>query len=344
MRVREIADILGGELLGDPELDILGVAGVEEARKGDVTFAQDRKNLELALQGDASCIILTEPEPGVRKAQIKVPNPLYAFAVMLGHFHKPDHGPEGVSDRAFLAKGVSLGEGVSVHPMAYVSEGASIGRGTVLYPGVFIGHGASIGEECVLYPNVVVMDGVRVGNRVLLHPGVVLGADGFGYVPHGGRHFKIPQVGGVTLEDDVEIGANTAIDRATTGTTVIGRGTKIDNLVQVGHNVSVGHDAVLVAQVGIGGSTTIGNHVMMGGQAAVSDHGAVDDGTALAARAGVMGHLKKGVYAGAPAMPRRDFFRCTSLFARLPELNKRLSRLEEHLKVTEEGRKHDDGR
>jgi len=335
MRLGEIADLLGGELSGDPDIEICGVSGVNDAREGDITFAADDKNLRLALKSGASCIMLREPDPAAGKAQIKVEDPLYAFALLLGRFHPEDHGPSGISSEAHVAEGVSFGKDVTVHPLACISEGTSIGDGTVVYPGVFIGRGVAIGKNCIIYPNVVIREWTRIGDRVILHPGVVLGADGFGYVLHGGRHFKIPQAGRVVIEDDVEIGANSTVDRATTGETVIGKGTKIDNLVQIAHNVKVGENSVIVAQVGVGGSTEIGSYVMIGGQVAISDHASVEDGTALAARTGVMGHLKKGVYAGAPAMPHRDFFRSCSIFAKLPELQKRVQELER--KLSEKG-------
>lgn len=335
MKLGEIAEFLGGELTGDPDIEISGVSGVNDAVEGDITFATDEKNLKLAINSGAYCIMLKESDPALRKAQIKVDDPLYAFALLLGHFNPGDHGPLGVSGEAHVAKGASFGVDVTVHPLACISEGASIGDGTVIYPGVFIGRGVTVGKKCIIYPNVVIREGTLVGDRVILHPGVVIGADGFGYVLHGGRHFKIPQVGGVVIEDEVEIGANSTVDRATTGATVIGKGTKIDNLVQLAHNVKVGENSVIVAQVGVGGSTEIGSYVMIGGQVAISDHASVEDGTALAARTGVMGHLKKGVYAGAPAMPHRDFFRSCSIFAKLPELQKRVQELER--KLSEKG-------
>jgi UDP-3-O-[3-hydroxymyristoyl] glucosamine N-acyltransferase len=342
MKLKEIAELVEGEIAGNPELEISGVAGVEEAEEGDITLALDKKKLAKALGGKASCIMVSEPAPDTQKAQLIVNNPLYAFAILLGHFHKPEHGPVGVSRQAFVAEGVSIGEDAFVHPNAYVSEGVTLGRGTIICPGTFIGKGVSIGEECILYPNVVVREGVSVGNRVIIHPGAVVGADGFGYVPHEGRHFKIPQVGGVIIEDDVEIGAGTTIDRATTGNTVIGRGTKIDNLVQVGHNVRIGENCIIVALCGIGGSSRIGNNVVMGGQCGIADHAVIEDGTTLAARSGVMGLQKKGVFAGGPAIPFKDWLKSKGVFARLPELQKRVKELER--RIDEIGGKKEEGK
>ena len=182
----------------------------------------------------------------------------------------------GISNLAHIGKNVTLGDDVSIWPFVTLDDGVSIGRDTRLYSGVFVGRGSIIGEECVMYPNVTVREGVTIGNRVIIHPGAVIGSDGFGYIQHGGRHHKIPQIGTVVIEDDVELGANVTVDRATFGKTIIRRGTKVDNLVQIAHNVEIGEHNIIVAQVGVAGSSTTGHHVMIGGQAGVADH--VDDG------------------------------------------------------------------
>jgi len=335
MKLRDVARLLGGELRGDAELEITGVAGIEDAVEGQISFVADKKSLEQAAESRASCFMVGDFVPGLGVPQIKVKNPHYSFAVLLEHFHGERRPAAGVHRLAFVAGDASLAPEVSVGAFAYVSEGASVGARTVLHPGVFVGEGSRLGEDCVIYPNVVIRDGVSIGDRVIIHPGAVIGSDGFGYVLHEGRHHKIPQVGGVVIGDDVEIGACTAIDRATTGNTVIGRGTKIDNLVQIAHNVKIGENSILVSQVGVAGSCNIGNYVVMGGQAGLADHINIDDGVILAARSGVMNDLKKGVYAGAPAVPRREFMRVISYFLKLPELNDRIRELEERLGNTE---------
>jgi UDP-3-O-[3-hydroxymyristoyl] glucosamine N-acyltransferase len=227
------------------------------------------------------------------------------------------------------------GKEVSIHPFAYISDNVTIGRDTIIYPGVFIGEGTVIGDGCTIYANVTIREKVTVGNRVIIHSGSVIGSDGFGYVWEEGRHYKIPQVGGVIIGEDVEIGANVTIDRATTGNTIIGRGTKIDNLVQIAHNVTIGERSIIVAQVGIAGSSEIGNFVTLAGQVGIPDHVKIADGCIIGAQAGVMGNLSKGIYLGSPAMPHRDWLRSTALFSKLPELNRRIKELEEKVLTLE---------
>ncbi|GAB4387310.1 MAG: UDP-3-O-(3-hydroxymyristoyl)glucosamine N-acyltransferase [Thermodesulfovibrionales bacterium] len=335
MKLREIAELLKGEVVGDPETEITGVAGAEDAGPGDITFAASKKHLALAGGGGAACVMVKEPVEGMGKAQLRVADPHYAFAVLLERFYPRPRKPGGVSPLAFVSESATLGAGVTVEAFAYVSDRASVGEGTAIGPGVFIGEAASLGRDCLIYPNVVVREKVAIGDRVIIHPGAVIGSDGFGYVQKEGRHHKIPQVGGVRVGNDVEIGANVTIDRATTGVTVIGDGTKIDNLVQIAHNVVVGRAAIIVAQAGVAGSTEIGDMVMIGGQVGVADHSKLAPGTMIGAQSGVMGEVARGVYSGSPAIPHRDWLRASSVFAKLPELQRRIKALEEKLEETE---------
>jgi UDP-3-O-[3-hydroxymyristoyl] glucosamine N-acyltransferase len=205
-----------------------------------------------------------------------------------------------------------------------------------LFPGVFIGQDSTVGDDSVLYPNVVVRERCTIGARVIIHSGTVIGSDGFGYVQHEGRHHKIPQLGGVIIEDDVELGANVTVDRATFGQTVIKRGTKVDNLVQIAHNVTVGEDNILVAQVGIAGSTTLGRHVMVGGQAGLADHIRIGDQVMIAARAGVTRNLEPNqIVSGAPAMAHETFIKAQAVISRLPELRQKVRELEERIRLLE---------
>lgn len=341
MKLRDVAQLLGGELKGEPELEIKGVAGLDDAGEGCISFVADKKSLQQASESRASCFIVGDFMPGLDAPQIKVKNPQYAFARLLGHFHEAERPPAGVHRLAFVSDGASVSPDASVGAFACVLGGAAVGARTVIYPGAFVGEGSRLGEDCVIYPNVVIREGVTIGDRVIVHPGAVIGADGFGYVFNEGRHYKIPQVGGVVIGDDVEIGACTTIDRATTGNTVIGKGTKIDNLVQIAHNVKIGENSILVSQVGVAGSCNIGSYVVLGGQVGLADHLNIDDGVMLAARSGVMHDLKKGVYAGAPAVPRREFMRAISFFYKLPELNDRIKELEEKLDNIERSRGDD---
>lgn len=341
MKVADLAKLLGGELRGEPDREIVGAAGLEDAGEGHASFVADKKGLPLAAKSRASCFIVGEFMEGLDAPQIRVENPQLGFARLLGLLYEAKRPPAGVHELAFVAEGAEVSPDASVGAFAYISAGVAVGAGTAVYPGVFVGEGTTIGRDCLLYPNVVVREGVKIGDRVTIHPCAVIGADGFGYFQHKGMHAKMPQVGGVVIGDDVEIGACTTIDRATTGNTVIGRGTKIDNLVQVAHNVRIGEHSIVVSQAGIAGSCRIGTGVMIGGQVGLADHLTIDDGVVLAARSGVMNDLKKGVYAGAPAVPRRDFMRATSYFFKLPELAAKIKALEEKLANIERSRGDD---
>lgn len=331
MKLTEIAEFLGGEISGDAGLDISGVAGIEEATRKDITFLADKKHLPRLQGSNASCVMVSDflaDAPG-GMAQLKVQNPYLCFARLLGLFYEKPAKPMGVSPMAFVSEHATLESDISVHPFASICQGASIGRGSVVGHCAFIGENTRIGQQCVIYPNVVIREGVTVGDRVIIHAGAVIGADGFGYVSDGGVHHKIPQVGGVLIGDDVEVGANAAIDRATIGNTVLGNGCKIDNLVHIAHNVKIGQGTVLAALVGIAGSSTLGKYVSMGGMSGVADHCTVQDGTMIGGQSGAIGSVKKGIYAGMPLMPHRAWLKASALFARLPELFKRLRRLED---------------
>lgn len=330
MKLHDIAALIQGEIAGDGSVEITGVAGVSDVRAGEITFLASPKHARALQESKAAAVLVTMPVDGLEIPQVVVRNPQYAFARLLGHFYAPVHPQEGVSEKAWIGGTATIAGGVSISPFACVAEGARIGARTILYPGVYVGAEAIVGEDCILYPNVTIRERCVIGNRVILHAGAVIGADGFGYVYAEGQHRKIPQVGVVIIEDDVEIGANTAIDRATTGKTIIGAGTKIDNLVQIGHNVKVGRQAILVSQVGIGGSSDIGDGAILGGQAGIADHATIEAGSMLGAKTGVMpGLLSKGIYSGTPALPHRDWLRSQAVYAQLPELKKRIQELEQ---------------
>jgi UDP-3-O-[3-hydroxymyristoyl] glucosamine N-acyltransferase len=340
VKLEELASLVDGEIFGDHNLEITGVSGISEAGEGDITFIAAKRFIKELSQCRASCIIVKEPIEGLGITQLKVSNPYFAFAKLLGHFYVKPLRPLGINKDAFVSDKAQIGEDVSVFPYAYISDGVSIGKGSVIYPYVCIGENSSVGAECILYPNVTLREGVTIGNRVIIHAGSVIGSDGFGYVFEEGRYHKIPQVGGVIIEDDVEIGSNSVVDRATTGNTIIGKGTKIDNLVQIGHNVKIGDNAVLVGQVGIGGSSEIGDFVTLGGQAGVADHTKIASGTMIGAQSGVMGNVTKGAYSGSFAIPHRDWLKAQAVFAKLPELQKKIRELEEKIKELERrGRK-----
>ncbi|MGD0883871.1 MAG: UDP-3-O-(3-hydroxymyristoyl)glucosamine N-acyltransferase [Thermodesulfovibrionales bacterium] len=340
MKLGEIAAMLKAEVNGDPDIEIQGAASVQDAKAGDITFLADLRFTKQCAQSNVSSVVVKDFIPELQKPQIRVKNPLYAFAQLLELFMvKPSPFP-GISEMAFVSDQAVIGRDVSICPFAYISDGVVIGEKTIIYPGVFVGSGTTIGHGCTLYPNVTIREKVKIGSKVIIHSGSVIGSDGFGYVFEGGRHYKIPQVGGVIVGDDVEIGANVTIDRATTNDTIIGNGTKIDNLVQIAHNVRIGENSIVVAQVGIGGSSEIGNLVVLGGQVGIPDHVRISDGTMVGAQSGVLGNLTKGVYSGSPAIAHRDWLKASALFARLPELHKKIRELEEKLNRLE-GRYND---
>jgi UDP-3-O-[3-hydroxymyristoyl] glucosamine N-acyltransferase len=337
MNVKEFAQSVNGEIIGDPEQEITGVSGIREAKEGDITFISSAQYIKHLAGSKASCVIVKDVIPDLPIPQVKVKNPHYAFAKAIEYFYPKPLPAAGISSRAFVAETASIGTDVSIYPFAYVSANAVIGDGTVLMPGTFIGEHTRIGRKCLLYPNVTIREGVVLGDRVTVHSGTVIGSDGFGYVFEQGEHYKIPQVGSVIIEDDVEIGSNVSIDRATIGSTIIHKGTKIDNLVQIAHNVTIGEKSLIVAQVGIAGSTEIGDFVVLGGQAGIADHTTIESGTMVASQSGIKGHIAKGVYAGSPAIPHATWLRAQALYGRLPEMHKKLRELEAKIDKMEKG-------
>ncbi|MCL0042314.1 UDP-3-O-(3-hydroxymyristoyl)glucosamine N-acyltransferase [Thermodesulfovibrionales bacterium] len=331
MKLREIAEIINGEIAGDEEVEIAGVSGISDAKERDITYLASTKWLKRLKDSKASAVIVKESVAGIEKPQIKTKNPHYAFAKLLSFFYTKTSRHKGISEKAFISDNVIIGQNATIYPFAYIASGVKIGSETVIYPGVFIGENSIIGNDCLIYPNVTIREDITIGNRVIIHAGAVIGSDGFGYVFEDGIHHKIPQVGTVKVEDSVEIGANATIDRATTGNTLIGRGTKIDNLVQIGHNVNLGQNIILTAQVGVGGSSEIGDNVAIGGQAGVSDNVTIESGAMIGGKAGVIGNVSRGIYSGCPLMPHREWLRSSALFLKLPELNKKIRELEERI-------------
>jgi UDP-3-O-[3-hydroxymyristoyl] glucosamine N-acyltransferase len=337
MNINEFAKIVNGEVIGDPEKVITGVSGVREANEGDITFIGSSQYLKYLIDTKASCVIVKDAIPDLSIPQIRVMNPYYGFARAIECFYPKASHPSTISSEASIAESASIGDNVSIYPFAVISGHSSIGDNSVIMPGVFIGENTKIGRDCLIYPNVTIREGITLGDRVIIHSGAVIGSDGYGYVYEKGEHYKIPQVGGVIIEDDVEIGSNVSIDRATLGNTVIKKGAKIDNLCQIAHNVSIGEKSLIIAQVAIGGSAEIGDFVIIGGQAAVADHSTVEAGTMVAAQSGLKGDIAKGVYSGSPAIPHATWLRAQALFSRLPEMNKRIRELENKISRLEKG-------
>jgi UDP-3-O-[3-hydroxymyristoyl] glucosamine N-acyltransferase len=328
MRLTELAKKVGGELAGRGDIDIRGVAGIGEAQDGDITFVTDEKRLQDLAACRASAVIVPHGAPELSIPSIAVKNPRYAFAQMLQIFHERPYAPGGVSERAVIGKDVVLGAGPTIHPFAVVADGAKIGNKVTLYPGVFVGAGSCIGDDTIIYPNVSIREGVTIGSRVIIHSGTVIGSDGFGFVTEGGIHHKILQIGGVIIDDDVEIGANCTIDRAALGMTRIKKGAKLDNMVHVAHNVTIGEHCLLAAQVGIAGSSTLGNYAVFGGQAGIADHTTVGNRVMVGGGSGVTRNMDAGmVVAGFPAIPLREWLKAQVVFPKLPELKKLVAQL-----------------
>ena len=323
----------GGELVGDPKLKITGAASLAEATSEEISFFGNRKYIPLLRKTRAAAVLvpLDFGEP-LAAAQVRVSDPTKAFEqVMLKFAPKPITFAPGIHPSAIVGSGVRLGEGVSVQPHAVIEDGCRIGDNTIVGAGSYIGHETLIGSACVIYPLVTIRERSRIGSRVIIHSGAVIGADGFGFEMVDGRQEKIQQVGIVQIDDDVEIGANTTIDRARFGRTWIQEGAKIDNLVQVAHNVVIGKNTVIAAQTGIAGSVRIGQRVLIGGQAGIIGHIEIGDGAAIGAQSGISKSIPDGVWFGSPAVPLAEahrqiawIHRLGKLFARVKEIEKKL--------------------
>jgi UDP-3-O-[3-hydroxymyristoyl] glucosamine N-acyltransferase len=330
--LKEIAERVSGKISGDDEARITGINSLEKAGEGEISFFTGARYREQVAKTRASALLVPHRLESFSGPQVIVAKPSLAYAEVAALFAPPVPRHSGVSDRAYLAESALLGRNVSVYPFAHVGENAQIGDEVILFPGVFVGNRAKVGHRTILFPNVTVMHDCVIGNDVVIHPGCVIGADGFGFVREGSRNVKIPQLGVVQIDDHVEIGANSCIDRAALGKTWIRSGVKTDNLVQIAHNVVIGEDTVIVAQAAIGGSAQVGRQVVIGGQAAVGDHLHIADGVMIGSQAGVPKSIPRGeVVSGTPAMPHRLWLKTSSLITRLPEFFARLRDLEKKL-------------
>jgi UDP-3-O-[3-hydroxymyristoyl] glucosamine N-acyltransferase len=337
LRLSDLAAQLDCRLDGDGTIEITGATGLEYAGPGQITFFGNPK-LKAQLDATrASAVIVPNEAPAIPQAALRSPHPYLTFARALTIFHPRPRPAPGVSPHALIDEGVVLGEGVSIGPFVTIARGARIGARTIIAAHVSIGAETVIGEDCDIRAHVSICHRVTLGQRVIVYEGVVIGSDGFGYAPTpDGHYFKIPQVGTVVVEDDVEIGANSTIDRASLGETRIGAGTKIDNLVQIAHSCFVGRDVILSAQVGLAGSTTIEDRVTLAGQVGVAGHLTIGKGAIVTAQSGVPNSIPAGaIYSGYPSIDNRDWRKASVLFARLPELRKQIMHLEERLAALE---------
>lgn len=335
--LKEIADFVEGEVIGDKNTVITGVAGIKEAREGDITFLANAKYFSLIDKSRASAIVTSREVTGILKPVIRTENPSLAFAkiISLAAPNEATH-PKGIHPSAVIGKNVSLGKDVAIGPYAVIEDNVSIGDKSVIYPGSFIGHHTKIGNDTLVYPNVSIRERIIIGSRVIIHSGTVIGSDGFGFATIKGLHHKIPQIGIVEIGDDVEIGANVTIDRARFDKTVIGRGTKIDNLVQIAHNVVIGENSIIVAQAGISGSTIIGNNVTLAGQSGLVGHITVGDGAVVAAQGGVTKSVPPNtIVSGYPARPHEKAKRVNACVQNLPKLYELVSQLRKKIEELE---------
>jgi UDP-3-O-[3-hydroxymyristoyl] glucosamine N-acyltransferase len=333
MQLKELAEKLNCRLVGDGEIEVRHLAPLYEAREGDLVFLMNTRDLPKLEASKASAVIVRDGSPPCSKPALLANDPYLAFVRALRLFYTPDDPPSGVHPSSIVHEGVHLAEDVAIGPLSVVEAGVTIGRGSVVGAQVYIGKGSRIGADCRFYPQVMIREGAEIGDRVIIHSGTVIGSDGFGYLRDGqGIRIKVPQVGRVIIEDDVEIGASVAIDRATIGATRIKCGTKVDNLVQIAHNVVVGADTVIAALSGIAGSVTIGDRVTLAGQVGIVDHVEIGDDATVGAQAGVAKSLPPGsVVLGSPAVPHLAFKRNVAAVSRLPYILKTLKRIEARL-------------
>ena len=335
--LKELADHLDGTVIGDENVLINGIASLDDAREGQITFLANPKYAAKVATTGASAVVLPPGAERHGRNAIEVKNPYLAFAKLLTLFYVHRPKARGVMTGAFLGANVVMGEEVTISPGAYVADGVKLGHRVFIHPGVVIYAGVEVGDDVTIHANVTVRERCRIGSRVIIHSGAVIGSDGFGYAPDGKGWYKIPQIGIVVLEDDVEIGANTAIDRAALEVTLIRRGTKIDNLVQIAHNCQIGENCMIVSQVGISGSAKLGEHVTLGGQVGVAGHLEIGAFTMVGAKSGVPGNLPaNAIFSGIPTMPHRDWLRSMGTIPKIPEMRKTLSTLEKRVRELEE--------
>ena len=330
--LRELAELVGGTVSGDDSIEITRLATIETAGPGEITFLGNPKYLGYLEKCQASAVIIP---PGIKAegmALLVCDNPYLAIAKVQTHFHVRRPEPQGVMPGASVHPDARLGAEITIHPGCVIGAGVSVGDGTILYPGVILYDDVVVGRDCTLHAHSVVRERCRLGDRVVLQPSSVVGSDGFGYAPDGERYYPIPQVGIVVLEDDVELGSNSSVDRAAMGETRIGRGTKIDNQVQVAHNVVMGENCILVSGTGIAGSAKVGKHCTFGGQSGVAGHLKVGDNTTVGARGAVMSdYAGGGVITGTPAIPHKEWLKASKVFEKLPEMRREVNRLKKEL-------------
>lgn len=333
---KQIAELLQGRVEGNENVTVNTFAKIEEGKKGALSFLSNTKYTHYIYTTESSIVLVDEniefTEP-VKATLIRVKNAYESVARLLQIYESMTKRKTGIDPLAYISPEATIGENCYIAPFAYIGDGAVIGNNCQIYPHAVIGENAKIGDDCILYPNTTIYHDCIVGNRVVLHAGSVVGSDGFGFAPTPNGYSKIPQIGIVTIEDDVEIGANTCIDRSTMGSTYVRKGVKLDNLVQIAHNTDIGANTVMSAQVGIAGSTKVGEWCMFGGQVGLAGHITIGDRVNLGAQSGVPSSLKSDqTLIGTPPMPQMKYFKSQAIFQRLPDMYKQLSDLQKQVK------------
>jgi UDP-3-O-[3-hydroxymyristoyl] glucosamine N-acyltransferase len=337
----ELAEHVGGKVVGDPKVEIKTVATLEEAAEGDISFLANVKYEKLVETTKASAVIVGKEMPSIKTPLLIAQDPYYAFMqiVVLLHGHRK-HKKCGISPKAIIASSAKIGEGCHIRENAVIEDNVTVGKNCTIYPGVFIGEGTKLGDDCLIYPNAVIYENCIIGNRVTIQSNASVGEDGFGYSTHKGLHHKIPHIGRVIIEDDVEVGSSCGIERGTLGDTVIGKGTKMGDLVAIGHGTKVGAHCLLVAQVGIAGSATLGHHCVVGGQVGIVGHITVGNTVMIGAKAGVINDVPDGkVIVGTPAIELTKARRAYALIEVLPEMRKSIKDAEKRIDKLEGNKK-----
>lgn len=339
---QEIADVLSGVVEGNPNVRVSNFSKIEEGRPGTLSFLANPKYEHYIYDTDASIVLVNQdfiPAKVLKTTLIRVENAYASLAVLMNLVEKAKENKTGVASTAFISETAVIEEDCYIGNFAYIGENVKIGKGCKIYPYAYVGDRVLIGDNTTIYPHVTIYSDCNIGKNCMFHAGSVLGADGFGFAPEGDVYKKIPQLGNVIIEDDVEIGANTTVDRAVMGSTIIRKGVKLDNLVQIGHNVEIGDNTVMAAQVGIAGSVKVGKHCMLGGQAGLAGHIKIADNVSLGAQAGVISDVKEGrTLLGAPAIDSKQFFRSSAVFGKLPDIYRTIGELQREIELLKQER------
>ena len=334
--VEQIASFLHGEVVGDGSIKVSNLSKIDDGKPGTLSFLANSKYTHHIYETKASAVLVRRdfiPEQEVKTTLIKVDDPYACLALLLNMVDQATRPQKsGIEENVYIADSATLGEDVYVGAFAYIANNAFIGSNTKIYPQAYIGDNVKIGTNCIIYPGVKIYHNCVIGNNVIIHAGTVIGSDGFGFAPQNGEYVKIAQIGNVIIEDNVEIGSNTSIDRATMGSTVVKRGAKLDNLIQVAHNVEIGESTVMAAQVGVAGSTKVGKHCMIGGQVGFAGHITIGDNVNIGAQSGIPNNVEaKSNLLGYPAIPIKEFARQVVLVKRLPEINSSIKELQKEI-------------